>query len=73
MKAKDLAKILLQNPEAEVVIQEYMGDNFFVSIEHAELYQKGSKIPNPVRSGTGAIGNPGNCKVDVIYIGRTGR
>lgn len=73
MKAKHLAKILLENPEAEVITQEYMGDNFFVSIEHAQLHQKGTLMPKPVRSATGAVGNQARCKVDVIYIGRTER
>lgn len=73
MKAKELAKILLQHPEAEVITQEYIGDDFFVSIEHIELYKKGSKIKKPVRSNTGAIESTGKCRVDVIYIGREER
>lgn len=73
MKAKELAKILLQNPEAEVITQEYIGDNFFVPIDYAKLHQKGSKLHNPVSSGTGAVNSQGKCIVDVIYVGRTER
>lgn len=73
MKAKQLAEILLQNPNAEVITQMYMGDDFFVPIDHAELHKKGTTIQNPVRSASGAITNNGKCNVDVIYIGRTER
>lgn len=73
MKAKELAKFLLKHPEAEIITREYLGDDFFVSIEHAALHQKGTKIPNPVRSSTESIGQHGTCKVDVIYIGSSKR
>lgn len=73
MKAKELAKFLMQHPEAEVVTETYIGDDFIVDINHAQLYQKGTKIEYTRRSFSDKVETCGKCKVDVIYIGREGR
>lgn len=68
MKAKHLAKILLQNPEAEVVIDDYIGFNTINDIKSATLYQKGSVLENPKSSVTGSVSKTGKCNVDVIRL-----
>lgn len=71
MKAKDLAKLLMQHPEAEVVIDEYAGLHYTVDVNVAVLHTKGTHLPDFHNSGTNAVQNNGKCKVDVVYLGRT--
>lgn len=73
MKAKDLAKFLMQHPNAEVVAEIYLGDTGIIGIEHAKLYTKGSAIESVNRTYSDVITNNGKCKVDVIYIGHEDR
>lgn len=72
MKAKELAKFLMQHPEAEVITEQYLGDHFIVDINHAQLYTKGSSIEHSPRSFSNQV-QDGKCKVDVIYIARESR
>lgn len=68
MKAKQLAKILLQNPEAEVVIDDYIGFKTINDIKSATLYQKGLVLENSHSSVTGSVSKNGKCNVDVIRL-----
>lgn len=69
MKAKELAKFLMKNPNAEVVFAEYIGTDTIVEVGSAELYSKGQSIPGGTGySRTGAVDNNAKCKTDVIYI-----
>ena len=68
MKSKDLAKILMQNPDAEVVFSMYNGGTdpqFEVNV--AVLEKKGTKSSN--RDGGAFIHKDGTLKTDVIVIG----
>lgn len=60
MKAKDLAKFLLEYPEAEVVIHKYIGVDIVTEVQSAQLYSKGSHI-NEDRFRH-------SCKTDSIYL-----
>ena len=68
MKAKELAKFLLQNPEAEVVFLEYAGVEVYSSVEYATLIQKGNQMPQNAMSNSGAVGNTSRTKRDVVYL-----
>jgi hypothetical protein len=70
MKAKDLAKILLENPEATVVFDEYIGcDTPVVDIGNVEVYKKGQKIQNFDGSCSKAVNyKDATCKTDVLRI-----
>ena len=68
MKAKDLAKFLLQHPEAEVVSDVYVGCHVVATVESAQLFSTGDTIPGTRITNTGAVKNDGECIVDVIYI-----
>lgn len=68
MKAKQLAKILLQNPEAEIIIDQYVGANVLVSVNEAKLFKKGSNVKHIDYSRTDVVDKTGKCKVDVIHI-----
>lgn len=73
MKAKSLAKFLMQHPEAEIVTEMYVGDDFMVDINHVQLYTKNMNIEYTRNSLTDNVSRTGKCKVDVIYIGRESR
>lgn len=74
MKAKELAKFLMQHPEAEVVTETYIGANYMVKVDCAELYSKGQTIPKTRHTAiSGIVEEKGKCNVDVIYLGREGR
>ena len=74
MKAKELANFLMQHPEAEVVTETYIGANYMIKVDHAQLYSKGQTIEKTRHSAiSGIVEEKGKCKVDVIYVGREGR
>lgn len=60
MKAKELAKFLLENPEAEVVIHKYIGVDIVTEVQSAQLYNKGSHIKEDRFCHS--------CKTDSIYL-----
>lgn len=68
MKAKELVKFFNQHPNAEVVFDQYIGIHTTASVQTAELYIKGERIPDVNHSSTGAVENTGTSKVDVILI-----
>lgn len=73
MKANDLAKLLLANPEAEVIFSDYVGVEVFQDVKSATLFKKGSIMNLPVHtllSNSPAINNFRKCKSDIIYLSR---
>lgn len=58
MKAKELAKFLLENPEAEVIFKQYVGIEIVTEVKSAQLYSKGQYI-NDVDH---------KCKVESVYL-----
>lgn len=69
MKAKELAKFLMNHPEAEVVFAEYIGTDTIVDVRSATLFEKGKSIPGGTGySRTGAVNDTAKCKQDVIFI-----
>lgn len=70
MKAKELAKFLLQHPEAEIVIDVYIGTDVVTTIEEAVLVPKGKSYPGFHDTYTPVINKAGTCKVDVIKLSR---
>lgn len=60
MKAKELAKFLLEHPEAEVVIHKYIGVDIVTEVQSAQLYSKGSYIKEDRFRHA--------CKADSIYL-----
>ena len=73
MKAKELAAILLKNPEAEVLHYEYTGgDTPLLKINKTELFAKDEQIlcGNSIYEDDGSkwINNKNRLKTDVIIL-----
>lgn len=74
MKAKELAKFLMQHPEAEIVTETYLGANYMVKVDSAQLFSKGQTIPKTRHTTiSGIVAEKGKCNVDVIFVGREER
>lgn len=58
MKAKELAKILLENPEAEVIFKQYVGIEIVADVKSAQFYSKNQYI-NDINH---------KCKSNSIYL-----
>ena len=68
MKAKELAALLLKNPEAEVIIEKYIGIDSLMSIKDIQLYEKKQPVENFQHSNTDVVSTKGFCKSKVILL-----
>ena len=68
MKAKELAVLLLQHPEAEVICEKYIGVESLMSVRGIETYNKNAPVHDFNHSGTDVVSSKGYCKTTVIIL-----
>lgn len=69
MKAKELIKILKDNPEAEVVIPTYTGClTPHLLLKRIDLFKSGDQIPDFDATNSGRITKSGSIKKGSVFI-----
>lgn len=68
MKAKELAALLLKNPEAEVICEKYIGIESLMSVTGIETYNKNAPVHDFNHSATDMVSSKGYCKTTVIIL-----
>lgn len=68
MKAKELAALLLQHPEAEVICEKYTGVEPLMSVTDIKTYNKNAPVHDFNHSATDMVSSKGYCKTTVIIL-----
>jgi hypothetical protein len=69
MKAKDLIKLLKENPEAEIIIPTYTGClTEHLTLQKTNLISSGNKVPCFEATNCGYVGRDGVVKKNALFI-----